>query len=565
MDDPNSQPNPYEKALTDITEDLANLRANLLGKLGREITSLQAQKSELTEDIQKLQAQRKEVEVQIVTEQGANAQDMQRQQWIEQLAQSIAVHLRAEVDASNAQSMQRHSDTIERLTIDLDNTLQVVFQSLQRDIETYQNDWDRQMQRMHSQRQQAELLLSALIERIDQQLDRAKALEQDERDRRDLTLPAEVQGVQGAQEVQQLQQGQPKVIYVSASPPPSAARSFFGSGSKSSNWWKGLLLLTGAAIALSLQNVLLRIIFVPGRILGGAQFGGLIGGATASLGNPSATNAIAILLLRMVFAVPLMWLVADRVFKVNVTNDLKELLKPERRLLLARVGLSSLVQFISFTLLYMALASLKPAIATGLFFTFPAASILLNWLFFSDRPNAVKWQVFATIALGAMLIYNLFGAFGTAADKFNMWGGVAGILSGVTFAVYLLTSQACFRQINPVSFTTINFVMLLGFSVPFLPFFWSSLSPSPSLWGMGAAIAFTTVLGYVLTHFGTKLMGAAQALIVSAISPVLTAVLAFVILSDRLSLLQAIGICLVSVGMGWLSWQSLSRKQSRSV
>jgi drug/metabolite transporter (DMT)-like permease/peptidoglycan hydrolase CwlO-like protein len=550
MDDSNNQPNPYEKTLTDITEDLANLRANLLGKLGREITSLQAQKSELTEDIQKLQGQRKEVEVQIVAEQGLNPQDTQRQQWIEQLAQSIAVHLRAEVDASNAQSMQRHADTIERLTMDLDNTLQVVFQSWQRDIETYQNDWDRQMQRMHGQRQQAELLLAALIERIDQQLERAKALEQDT-SQGNIALPAELQGGQ---------QAQPKVIYVSASPPPSAARSAFGAASIANKWWKGFLLLLGAAIALSLQNILLRIIFVPARIFGSVQFGGLLGGATASLSNPSVTNAIGILSLRMLFAVPLMWLVASQVFHVNVTKDLKGLLKPERRLLLARVGLSSLVQFISFTLLYMAIASLKPAIATGLFFTFPAASILLNWSFFGDRPNAGKWQVCAIIVLGAMLTYNLFGLFGTAADKLNMWGGIAALLSGATFAIYLLTSQACFRQINPVSFTAINFALLLGFSIPFVPFFWSSLSASPGLWGMGAAIGFTTVLGYVLTHFGTKLMGAAQALIVSASSPVLTAVLAFAILSDSLSLSQAIGICLVSVGMGWLSWQSISRK-----
>ncbi|WP_019499776.1 DMT family transporter [Pseudanabaena sp. PCC 6802] len=554
MDDPNSQPNSYEKALTDITEDLANLRANLLGKLGREIISLQTQKSELTEDIQKLQAQRKEVEVQLIAEQGLSAQDIQRQQWIEQLAQSIAVHLRAEVDASNAQSMQRHSDTIERLTVDLDNTLQVVFQSLQRDIETYQNDWERQMQRMHGQRQQAELLLAALIERIDQQLERAKALEQDASDRSHMALPAEVQGGQ---------QTQP-IIYVSASPPPSAARSAFGIRSISHNWWKGFLLLLGAAIALSLQNILLRIIFVPVRIFGSVQFGGLVGGITASLSNPSAAHAIVVLLLRMVFAVPLMWLVASQVFRVNVAKDLKGLLKPERRLLLARVGLSSLVQFISFVLLYMAIASMKPAIATGLFFTFPAASILLNWIFFSDRPHAGKWQVFATIALGGMLIYNLFGLFGTAADKLNLWGGVAAISSGITFAIYLLTSQACFRQINPVSFTTINFAMLLGFSIPFTPFFWSSFSPSPGLWGMGAAIALTTVSGYILTHFGTKLMGAAQALIVSASSPVLTAVLALAILSDSLSLSQAIGICLVSVGMGWLSWQSIGRKQPGS-
>ena len=43
-----------------------------------------------------------------------------------------------------------------------------VTQSLQRDVDTYQRDLDDQMQRMYTQRQQGELMLSALVERIDE-------------------------------------------------------------------------------------------------------------------------------------------------------------------------------------------------------------------------------------------------------------------------------------------------------------------------------------------------------------------------------------------------------------
>jgi drug/metabolite transporter (DMT)-like permease len=547
MDDSNSQPTPYEKALAEITEDLANLRANLLGKLGREVITLEMQKQELAEDIQKLQAQRQELEVRVVAEQGQGLQgqslpDMQRQQWIEQLAQAIAVHLRAEVNTSNTQSMQRHSDTIEHLTMDLDNTLRVVFQSLQRDIESYQNDLDLQMQRMHSQRQQAELLLAALIERIDNQLGRAQAIEQNVRDRDQSVIPPEVQ---------QVQQVQPKIIYVTSAPPPTA-KSAFRSGVTSR--WKGFMLLLTASIVLSLQNVFLRIIFVPSSILGQFPFGGLVGSNLA--------NLIAVLGLRMLFAIPLMWLVATQLFQIDVTRDLQLLFKPNQRLLLTRVGLSALVQFISFGLLYFAIATMKPAIATALFFTFPIVSIFLNWILFGDRPSGKKWITIAMLSLGAVLICNLFSPFSSAIGIPNTWGVVTALLSGVTFAIYLLISQACYRQINPVSFTTINFAIILGLSIPFIPWL-PSLTFTPGLLGMGGAIALTTVAGYVLTHFGTKQMGAAPALIFSAIVPILTGILAFVLLADSLSLWQIVGISLVSGGMVWLSLQSLNRKQAK--
>jgi drug/metabolite transporter (DMT)-like permease len=548
MDDFNSQPTPYEKALAEITEDLANLRANLLGKLGREVITLETQKNELAEDIQRLQAQRQELEVQVVAEQGQGLQgqglqgqtapDMQRQQWIEQLATAIAVHLRAEVNSSNAQSMQRHSDTIESLTMDLDNTLRIVFQSLRRDIESYQNDLDLQMQRMHSQRQQAELLLASLIERIDDRLERAQALEQNGRDRDNPAISSEVQ---------------PQIIYVTSAPPPQKAKSSVA-GIAPNNWWKGFLLLLAASIVLSLQNVFLRIVFVPSIVLGQFQFGGLVG---SNLANP-----IAVLGLRMLFALPLMWLLASHLFHIDITKDTRSLFKPERRLLFARVGLSALVQFSSFALLYFAIATMKPAIATALFFTFPIASILLNWLIFGDRPTPQKWVTIVMISIGVALICNQFG---TAIGRLNTWGVVAALVSGSTFAIYLLISQACYRQINPISFTTINFALILGFSLPFIPLFWSSLSFTTGLLGMGGAIALTTVAGYVLTHFGTKLMGAAPALIFSAIVPILTGILAFALLADSLSLWQIMGISLVSGGVVWLSLQSLNRRPPKRV
>jgi drug/metabolite transporter (DMT)-like permease len=73
----------------------------------------------------------------------------------------------------------------------------------------------------------------------------------------------------------------------------------------------------------------------------------------------------------------------------------------------------------------------------------------------------------------------------------------------------------------------------------------------------------TTLGGYLLTSFGTKLMGAAQASIVSASGPVFTTFLAFMILGNKLELIQVFGVFLVTGGVGLLSLQNMYKKQAK--
>jgi drug/metabolite transporter (DMT)-like permease len=76
-------------------------------------------------------------------------------------------------------------------------------------------------------------------------------------------------------------------------------------------------------------------------------------------------------------------------------------------------------------------------------------------------------------------------------------------------------------------------------------------------------IALTTLGGYLLTSFGTKLMGAAQASIVSASGPVFTTFLAFAILGNGLAPIQLFGVFLVTFGVGLLSLQNMRKKPAK--
>jgi drug/metabolite transporter (DMT)-like permease len=584
MESNNIRSSAYEQTLAGVTKDLSDLRANILGKLSREILILQAQKNALTDDIQRLQSQRKELEVLTVAQQGMNQQEIQRQQWIEQLAQAITYHLKNDVIVTNSQTLNDHSENFEQLMLNLDNAIRTTFQSLQRDVDTYQRDLDDQMQRMYSQRQQGELMLTALVERIDEYLRRSGSAS----DRLGGTntggnsATTNFTGAIDSGDRPSFPNGQSDYSQIKVPTFPSNNGSQYrqyapndtrpyGDPTESFNdnssddldtarvgqpvkrlndWWYGFFLVLGASLVLSLQNILVRVIFSNSNILGLFEFGGLIA--------PSIPNSFALLLLRMLFATPIMWIVARFIFKVDVLRDFQQLLDPSRRLLFWRVSFSALLQFASFAFIYLALGILSPGLAVTLFFIFPTVTVLMAWFLFGERPSNDRWLVIGVIYLGIMLTYNIFSA-----NKPDTWGVISAMLSGIAFAGYIISSQACFKQLNPVSFTAINFSIILLLCIGTLPFTLSSISFSLPLVFMCFLVALTTLGGYLLTSFGTKLMGAAQASIVSASGPVFTTFLAFVLLGSKLGFIELFGVFLVTGGVGLLSLQNMYKRPSR--
>lgn len=582
MESNNIRSSAYEQTLAGVTKDLSDLRANILGKLSREILILQAQKNALTDDIQRLQSQRKELEVLTVAQQGMNQQEIQRQQWIEQLAQAITYHLKNDVIVTNSQTLNDHSENFEQLMLNLDNAIRTTFQSLQRDVDTYQRDLDDQMQRMYSQRQQGELMLTALVERIDEYLRRSGSANDRFGGANAGGDPTGTNftGAIAASDRLNFANSQSNYSQIKVPNFPSAngnayrqyapndtrpygdpTAPFDGESSNGTvkanqsvtrinDWWYGFFLVLGASVVLSLQNILVRVIFFNSNILGLFKFGGLIA--------PSIPNSFALLLLRMLFATPIMWIVAKLVFKVDVLRDFQQLLEPSRRKLFWRVSFSALLQFASFAFIYLALGILNPGLAVTLFFIFPTVTVLMAWFLFGDRPSKDRWLVIGVIYLGIMLTYNIFSV-----NKPDTWGVIAAMLSGIAFSGYIISSQACFKQLNPVSFTAINFSIILLLCIGALPFTLSSITFSLPLVFMCFLVALTTLGGYLLTSFGTKLMGAAQASIVSASGPVFTTFLAFVLLGNQLSFIQLFGVFLVTGGVGLLSLQNMYKKTSR--
>jgi uncharacterized caspase-like protein/drug/metabolite transporter (DMT)-like permease len=324
----------------------------------------------------------------------------------------------------------------------------------------------------------------------------------------------------------------------------------------------GLLLVCLASLSLSLQNVLVRVIFVPSQVVGlSEKVGGLVSRGIGS--------SFILLFMRMVFAMPLMWLVATRLFKVNVANDLNGLINNTPRSLSVRVLFSAILQFVSFALMFTAFSfGMKPAVVVTIFFLFPVFTSLMSWFLFDDRISLERGLVILLIVSGVLLTQDFFSVVSAGANVNWISFGCA-VTAAITFAGYIITSAACFKQINPVSFTAINFIIVLllaglciGASLPFQPSLIGGFV-MPKLWGMCFLIALTTMGGYLSTNFGTKLLGAPWASMVSSSGPVFTAILAWLLISDQLSSAQMSGIFFVTLGVLMLSLQNITRMNQK--
>lgn len=336
----------------------------------------------------------------------------------------------------------------------------------------------------------------------------------------------------------------------------------------------GFVMILLSTIALSLHNVVVRIIANPSNVFDGWQVGGYIQLNTIG-------NSLLILWMRMLIVVPLMAILAGFLYP-TAWKDIKAFCLSKDRALLVTVVGSGFFLFLSQVLIYISIAQVGPAVAVTILFMYPLVTIPLAWLLFSDRPTLLRFAVMLGILLG--IICTAYPRLTTAvASSGNVsLGVVSALISGVAFAFYLISMQISFRKLHPVPVSLIQFAAIFVLTSLSLALFGAeqgllglqldvNVLPESRL-GLitsGIILGALTLAGYLLNNFGVRFMGAAMASIVASSGPVLTALLAFwVIPSDqtRLQPIQILGILIVTLGVSALSFERLlmQRRMVRS-
>lgn len=307
----------------------------------------------------------------------------------------------------------------------------------------------------------------------------------------------------------------------------------------------GLWLILISTLALSVHNVIVRILLgQPIALLGLFSFGGFV--------QPTIGNSLLILWMRMLIVVPLMMGIAGFIYP-PVWQDIKRLILDRDRRSLITVMFSGAFLFLSQVLIYIAIAQISPGVAVTILFMYPLLTVPLAWWLFGDRPTQLRLVVMLLILVGVVL---------TAAPRLSgatLNGGVlTAVFSGLAFALYLILMQIGFKKLHPVPVSLVQFMTILvlssvSLSLP-LPLEVSVLPDGRAGFLIGGLVlGVLTLFGYLANNFGVRYMGAAQASIVAASGPVLTAVLAAFLIQTKLEPVQVIGILLVTIGVTAMS------------
>lgn len=170
-----------QQMLQTVMQEMSYLRTQLMHPLQAELEALRQQREALVHEVRQLEGQRQGLG-------GAAAANQQRlmdeflqilmtrlQETLpQQLAQTLnnSANLSLPYGAGQLDSALGTQSRTDEQLINFDSTLRIVFEALKRDIQAYQESLTQGLDRMHSLGQQGEMMFSALINHLAQQLGR---------------------------------------------------------------------------------------------------------------------------------------------------------------------------------------------------------------------------------------------------------------------------------------------------------------------------------------------------------------------------------------------------------
>ncbi len=203
--------------------------------------------------------------------------------------------------------------------------------------------------------------------------------------------------------------------------------------------------------------------------------------------------------------------------------------------------------------LFLSFHFLASGIAVTLVFTCPLWVVLIQILFFREKPTLIVLAGLAAAFIGVFLIS------GGGGDKAVSLAGLGiGLFSGLTYAVYMVIIGKSNLKSLPTD--TLTFYSMLVcffvFAVYFLifpvltdtaPLQWFS-DPAGYFWLLGLAF-FPTFLAFWLIAVGIHYTGPAITAIVGALEPLTAVVIGFLVFHETLTFSMTAGIVLILISV----------------
>ncbi|MBU8906655.1 DMT family transporter [Desertibacillus haloalkaliphilus] len=214
--------------------------------------------------------------------------------------------------------------------------------------------------------------------------------------------------------------------------------------------------------------------------------------------------------------------------------------------LLAGVGVAG-----NFTFYFLSIQASSIAIAATLMYTAPLFVLLVSFLLRIERSTWFKWGCISAVLMGIIL---LTGAYNTESISVSFLGTVAGLASGLSYALFIFGFKNASSIGKPQTTLTIAF-----FSFCLILFLFtdndevaSVITSSDIGWFLllgivGAGISF------ILYVIGIRWTAPTTASMVAMVEPVTASLFGVLLIGDHLTIIQLLGMVLILVTITVLS------------
>ncbi|MEP6598043.1 MAG: EamA family transporter [Actinomycetota bacterium] len=212
-------------------------------------------------------------------------------------------------------------------------------------------------------------------------------------------------------------------------------------------------------------------------------------------------------------------------------------------------------------LYFIAIDRLPVGVALLLEFQAPVLIALYVWIVRREPVRSRLWAALACSVVGLIVIAKIWQGL-----RFDGLGVVAALLSAVALAVYYLTGERGLTRRDPLSLAAWTFSASAVFWAAILPWWtfpFGSLTESARVGKLGAVTGLTvpvwalvgyvvvlgTVVPYTLVLVGIRHLGPARTSLAGMTEPVLAGLMAWLVLGERLTVVQLIGAGVVLAGI----------------
>lgn len=265
----------------------------------------------------------------------------------------------------------------------------------------------------------------------------------------------------------------------------------------------------------------------------------------------TGTDAVTLLMLRMLFALPFYIIVAY--WQSN--NKANSRFTPRQWVIIIFLGLAG--YYLSSLFDFIGLQYVSAGLERLILFLYPTFAVFINIFFFKEKIKTYqKWALALTYTGIAIAYVGEININNSSPDFY--WGTFLIFLCSVTFSIYIAGSGRVIQQTGAAKFTA--YAMIVAATGVVAHYFISGRTIhyfSTTLIGYGIVLAIVaTVLPTFFISYAMKLIGTNNVAIISSIGPVSTIIQAYFILHENMFSAQIAGTILVIAGILLIGWKT---------